>query len=83
MKIKIQSEEELLKIAEQAIKIIANLRKFTKLWEETHGVKLKERKKNWEATADRFIESLTMEELHRNEHIHIEINADTDTAKTH
>lgn len=74
MKIKIQSEEELIKIAEQAIKVIANLRKFTKLWEETHGVILKTRKKHWEEKADKFIQSLPMEELLRNEQINIEIN---------
>lgn len=74
MKIKIQSEEELIKIAEQAIKVIANLRKFTKLWEETHGVILKTRKKHWEAKADDLIRSLPIEELHRNEQINIEIN---------
>jgi len=41
MKITIQSEDELLKVAEEAIKIIANLRKFTKQWEESYGVELK------------------------------------------
>jgi len=74
MKIKVTNEQELLKITEEAIRVIANLRKFTKLWEETHGVILKDRKKCWERNADLFIEKLQMLELHRNEQIKIEIN---------
>lgn len=74
MKIKITSEEELVKIAEDAIKIIANLRKFTKLWQETHGVELKNRKKYWEDIADKFTDKLQMPELKRNENIKIEVN---------
>lgn len=75
MQIKVTSEQQLIKTAEEAIKIIANLRKFTKLWEETHGVELKNRKKCWETIADKFIESLPVEELKRNESVKIEVNA--------
>ena len=74
MKITIQSEDELLKVAEEAIKIIANLRKFTKQWEESYGVELKKRKKCWEAMADKFIDSLRVMELKRKEEIKIEVN---------
>lgn len=74
MKIKIQSEEELIKIAEQAIKVIANLRKFTKLWDESHGVELKARKKYYEAQADELIERLQSTNLQMREGIKIEIN---------
>jgi hypothetical protein len=81
MKIQIRNEEELLKITEEAIRVIANLRKFTKLWEESYGIQLKDRKKCWEKNADLFIEKLQMLELHRNEHIKIEVNADTNTTK--
>jgi hypothetical protein len=74
MKIKITSEQELVNVAEEAIQIIANLRKFTTLWEETHGVELKNRKKCWEVIADKFISKLQMPELKRNEQIKIEVN---------
>lgn len=75
MKVIISSEEQLVKISEEAIKIIANLRKFTKLWEANHGVFLKKRKKCWEEIADKFIERLQIEEgLKQNENIKIEIN---------
>lgn len=74
LKIKIQSEQELITVAENAIKIIANLRKFTKRWEETHGVELKNRKKCWEELADKFIVGLEMPEIKVYEQIKIEIN---------
>lgn len=73
MKIKVNSEEELIKITEEAIRIIANLRKFTRLWQETHGVELKERKKCWERNADEFIEKLQVLDLSRNEQVKIEV----------
>lgn len=77
MEIKINSEQELIKVAEEAIRVISNLRKFTRLWEESYGVELKEKKKNWENAADRFIEKLQMKDLTRNEHVKIEINENT------
>jgi hypothetical protein len=83
MKIKVSSEEELIKIAEESIRIIANLRKFTRLWDESHGVELKARKKYYEAQADELIERLQSTNLQRREGIKIEINADTNTTETH
>jgi hypothetical protein len=77
MEIKINSEQELIKVAEEAIRVISNLRKFTKLWEESYGVELKERKKRWEARADKFINELQAFELKTNECIKIEINENT------
>lgn len=77
MKIKIESEQDLINIAEEAIKIIANLRKFTKLWKETYGVELKQRKKCWEDIADKFVDSLPIEELKRNEQVKIEVDDPT------
>lgn len=75
MKILIRDEQELVNVAEEAIKIIANLRRFTKYWEETHGVEMKNRKKRWEAIADKFIERLQLQgELKQNENIKIEVN---------
>jgi len=81
MKVTIKNEQELLKITEEAIRVIANLRKFTKLWEETYGVELKTKKKGWEVAADKFIERLQIMELKRNEHVKIEVNAGTNTTK--
>lgn len=77
MKVIIASEEQLLKAAEEAIKIIANLRKFTVLWEQEHGCELRNRKKCWEAHADRFIQSLHLPELKRGDNYKIEINENT------
>ena len=81
MRIKISSEQQLITTAEEAIKIIANLRKFTKLWEEGYGAELRNRKKYWEQEADKFIELLQMPELNMRESIKIEINAKTDTTQ--
>lgn len=76
MKIKIDNEQELMKLAEESIRILANLRKFTKLWDESHGVELKARKKYYEAQADELIERLQSTNLQMREGIKIEINAD-------
>lgn len=77
MKIKIKDEDELLGIAGEAIRIIANLRKFTKLWEESFGVELKARKKYYEEQADELIKKLEIMELKKSEEIKIEINENT------
>lgn len=58
MRVRIESEAELVKKFREAIEIIENLRKFQKLWEESFGVELKEKKKRWEATADKFLKDL-------------------------
>ncbi len=76
MRIKISTEAELIKLAEESIRILANLRKFTKLWDESHGVELKARKKYYEAQADELIERLQSSNLQMREGIKIEINAD-------
>lgn len=81
MKIKITSEQELVRVAEEAIKIITNLRKFTILWQETHGVELKNRKKCWEDIADKFIKRLEMPDLKRGENIKIDVDANQNTKK--
>lgn len=83
MKIQVTNEQDLIKIAEEAIRVLANLRKFTKLWEESYGVELKNRKKYWEDRADELVEKLKAKELYRKEQIKIEINAEEDTEKTH
>ena len=83
MKIKVDNEEELIKLAEESIRILANLRKFTKLWDESHGVELKARKKYYEAQADELIERLQSTNLQMREGIKIEINAETNTKETH
>jgi hypothetical protein len=75
MNIKISSEQELIEVATEAIRVLANLRKFTMLWEESHGVVLKDKKKVWEARADKLIDKLQVPELGRNEHVKIELDA--------
>lgn len=77
MKVIISSEEQLIVVAEKAIKIIANLRKYTTLWEQEYGVELKNRKKYWEIEADKFVKSLELPELKQNDHYKIEINENT------
>jgi hypothetical protein len=73
MKIKIQGEQELVKTTEELIHILANLRKFTKLWNETHGVELKARKKYYEDQADQLIERLQVEDHRNPEQVKIEV----------
>lgn len=58
MKVKIDSEEKLVHNMREAINIMVNMRKFQKLWEESYGVELKNKKKRWEEKADQFLLSL-------------------------
>jgi hypothetical protein len=75
MVIKINSEEELLNVDAELIHVIANLRKFTKLWEETHGVELKRNKKYYELKADELIARLQVENHKQVYEIKIEVDA--------
>lgn len=81
MKIKIQSEEELLKVATEALHILANLRHFTKKWNETHGYELKRRKIFYEEKADELIQRLQIEEHRTESQVKIEVNANQNTAQ--
>lgn len=74
MKIRVQNEEQLVNVAEELIHVIANLRKFTRLWEETHGVDLKARKKYYEKEADALIERLKVTEHKHPSEIKIQVN---------
>lgn len=77
MKIIIQTEEELIQVTAELIHVICNLRKFTKLWEEGHGVELKIKKKRYEQKADELIERLKVPEHRQVGQIKIEINENT------
>lgn len=65
MIVKINSEEELISVAEELIHVLANLRKFSRLWQENHGAPLLRSKKYFEEKADELIERLQVKE-HRN-----------------
>lgn len=73
MKITISSEKELIEVAQEALHIIANMRKFQKLWEQDYGVELKIRKKYYEAKADALIERLHVIEHRQACQIKIEV----------
>lgn len=73
MIIKISSEEQLVSVATELIHVIANLRKFTKLWEETHGVELKRNKKYYEQKADDLIAKLQVQDHKQVHEIKIEV----------
>lgn len=77
MKITIHSEEELIQVTKELVHVLCNLRKFSKLWEQEYGVKLKERKKYYEAKADELIERLQVPEHRQVGQIKIEINNGT------
>lgn len=80
VKVKISSEERLEQVAAELIHVLANLRKFTKLWEATHGVQLKERKKFYEERADELIKTLQVPEHRNPDQIKVVINTN-DTIK--
>lgn len=78
MKIIVKDEEELVKIAEEALHILSNLRKFTKLWEDQYGSILKTKKKRVEKSADEFLDKLKVQEHVRLHEVKIDLNAGGD-----
>lgn len=58
MHIRIESEAVLVHKFREMLEIMENMRKFQKLWEESYGPPLKEKKKRWEAKADQFLKDL-------------------------
>lgn len=73
MKVTIKSEDELIKVATDAIHVLSNLRHFTKLWNESHGFELKQRKVYYEKLADALLEKLNVTEHREAKQIKIEI----------
>lgn len=73
MKIKVSSEDELVKVAQEGIHILNNLRYWTKLWNAHHGRELRDRKQYWEEKADLFLEQLQVEEHRGQNQIKIEM----------
>jgi hypothetical protein len=74
MKIRVENEQQLFDLAEELLRITTNLRHYTKLWEESYGVVLRDRKKCWEDKADKLIATLQVSKLNRNETFKIEID---------
>lgn len=82
MKIKIESEDELLEVAKEALHLLVNLRHYTKEWETAHGAELKTRKKHFEGRADEFLQKLEMKKSHKSDTIKIEINNENKNQET-
>lgn len=78
MNIKINSEEELIQLAANAVHILANLRRTTKEWNEHFGAPRRERKQYWEGKADELIQQLDAQHLMHHKQIKIEINNGTE-----
>ena len=76
MKIKIESEEQLVEVCEEALHILANYLKFSELWEKHHGSDLNSRKKYYQRKGWELIKRLEVPE-HKSVHeIKIEIKND-------
>lgn len=74
MKIKVNNEDELIKVAQEGLHILNNLRHWTKMWNAHFGSDFKERKKFWEEKADLFLEKLKVENHRNGNQIKIEID---------
>jgi hypothetical protein len=79
MIVKIKSEDELVKVAQEGIH--NNLRYWTKLWNAHHGKDLRSRRQFWEEKADLFLEKLQVPEHKHSGDIKIEIDATENTKK--
>lgn len=75
MSYKIQGDEELFELTNQAVHILNNLRHYTKIWNEVYGGRAKTDKITWENKADEFLKKLGLQyELHqKSAHIKIEV----------
>lgn len=73
MRIRIESEEELLELARKLLHCGVNLRYWTKEWNKKHGGILLERKKYWEKKMDDLLEELGAEKTQLQAEVHISI----------
>jgi len=74
MKIIIHSEEELIKVATEALHILNNLRRTTKDWKEHYGSDRRQRMFHYEEMADTFLERLNVDQRMHGSKLNIEIN---------
>lgn len=75
MKVKIESEEQLVAMTKELLHIISNLRHWTKLWNEHFGSYYGKQKKMWEQRADDYLEKVGMRKTNQTGEIDIsEIN---------
>lgn len=71
--IKVESEEELVELAEEMLHIITNLRYWSKEWSSKYGVDAKRRMKYWEARADELLANRNVPKYERQEQLKIQI----------
>lgn len=74
MKIKIETQDELKKVAEELLHILVNLRHSTKLWNQHYGAEFSNKKKRWEQAADNFLHKLEVEKSTDKKEMQIQIN---------
>lgn len=74
MRIKVNSEDELAQVCEEALHILANYLKFSELWEMHHGSELNNRKKYYQRKGWELIKRLEVPEHKHVHEIKIEIN---------
>lgn len=74
MRIIISNEQELVNVATELAHVLCNLRHFTKLWNESHGFELKQRKTYYEQKADELLKRLQVTEHRQSNQIKIEVN---------
>ena len=71
--IKVESEEELLKMAQEAVHILKNLRYWQSAWQTHYGGELLKAKKKWEQRADDFLSNFPQEKTNHADDLSIQI----------
>lgn len=79
MRIRIESEEELLQLAKKLLHCSVNLRFWQKEWNEKHGGNLLEKKKFWEKKMDDLLADLGAEKTHNQSEVHISIKNENES----
>jgi uncharacterized damage-inducible protein DinB len=81
MKVKLNSEQELLSVARELFHVLTNLRHWSSKWEQEHGSDPLAAKKKWERKADDLLAKYQVTKTHIKQEIKIEVDATEDTKK--
>lgn len=80
IKVKINTEEELKEFAEEAIRIMVNLRYWTKRWSVEYGSMTKDKKVLWERKADELLQKMqSPEKFHGGSKVILTIQPENDS----
>lgn len=81
MRVKLNSEEELVNMARELLHVMVNLRHWSTKWEQEYGSDLLAAKKKWERKSDDILAKYQVTKTNLKQEIKIEVDATENTEK--